>query len=84
MKNIIIICPNCNEHILIEKIRCGVFRHGVIKKTNKPIHPHLSKNKCDYLIKKNEIFGCGKPFLIKVIQNENAPPTVEVNTCEYI
>jgi len=85
MKNFIIICPNCNEPILIQKINCGVFRHGVYKKTNRIIPPHLNKKKCDELIRKDEIFGCGKPFSIKIIHNKNEETqTIDVSICEYI
>jgi len=41
MNTIIINCPNIP--VIIEEINCGVFRHGVIKKTGLQIDPHLSK-----------------------------------------
>ena len=25
----IVVCPHCKESILIEKLNCGIFRHGV-------------------------------------------------------
>ena len=25
----ILLCPHCQEYIIIEKINCGIFRHGV-------------------------------------------------------
>lgn len=83
MKNFIIICPNCNEPVIIQRINCGIFRHGVIKQTNKPIPPHLSKVLCDELIKKNLIFGCGKPFQIIQNKNENEE-SMDVSVCDYI
>lgn len=69
-KEFIVICPNCDEPIIIEKIRCGVFRHGVYKKNNKNIHPHTNKKKCDELVRKKMIYGCGKPFQVIILQNE--------------
>ena len=48
----IIICPHCNENIIIEKINCGIFRHGVYIKTGKQINPHLAQIECEKLIKK--------------------------------
>ena len=39
----IITCPNCNEFIIVEKLNCGIFRHGILKETGKQIDPHLSK-----------------------------------------
>jgi hypothetical protein len=83
-KELCVICPHCNETILIQKIQCGIFRHGVIKKTNKPIPPHTNKKKCDKLIMKREIYGCGKPFSIQIIENENEEPTIDVKICDYI
>ena len=33
-KNIIdlnvLTCPNCNEPFIMEKLNCGIFRHGVL------------------------------------------------------
>ena len=26
----IVECPHCNEPIIIEKLNCGIFRHGII------------------------------------------------------
>ena len=54
-----VICPHCREPVIIEQINCGIFRHGVLVKTGKQIHPHLEKAKCDKLI-----WGRGKPFRI--------------------
>jgi len=28
-----VICPHCNEPILIEKLNCCIFRHGIMKDT---------------------------------------------------
>ena len=33
--NDIIVCPHCNDYIIIEKLNCGIFRHGIIKETGK-------------------------------------------------
>ena len=82
-KEFIVICPNCNEPILISKINCGIFRHGIIKKTNKPIHPHLNKILCDKLVSKGLILGCGMPFRVSILQKDNIQ-IIEVITCDYI
>jgi len=74
-----IICPNCNDPILIEKINCGIFRHGAYKATGKQIGPHSSKEKCDSLKQKDLIYGCGKPFQIVLKDNK-----MVVQVCEYI
>ena len=66
----IVVCPHCQENIIIEKLNCKIFRHGVYKDSGKQINPHLNKNKCDKLIKANKIYGCGKPFRVNVIENK--------------
>jgi hypothetical protein len=79
--NIIIIikCPHCYEYIIIKKINCGIFRHGVLIKTGKQIDNHTNKNICGNYIKKKKIYGCGKPF--QVIKEEVKYKAV---ICDYI
>jgi len=77
--DIIINCPHCNEPILIEELNCKIFRHGVLKSTNQQINPHLSKSECDNLILNDLIYGCGKPFIINIIDNN-----YKVEICDYI
>ena len=77
--NTIITCPNCNEFIIIEKLNCGIFRHGVIKSTGQIMDPHLNKLECEKLITNNLIYGCGKPFQI-IINNG----ITELKICDYI
>ena len=62
-------CPHCNDYLIIEQINCAIFRHGVYKLNNQQINPHLSKNECDNLKQKDLIYGCGKPFMVKNIDN---------------
>jgi hypothetical protein len=75
----IITCPTCNEYIVIEKLNCGIFRHGILKETGKQMDPHLCKEKCDELIEKGLIYGCGHPFQIL---NENG--VWKIQSCAYI
>ena len=75
----ILTCPHCSEYIIIEKINCGIFRHGVLKKNGKQIDPHSSKENCDYYIRENKIYGCGKPFRISINDNK-----FSTEICEYI
>ena len=75
----IINCPHCKDEIIITQIRCGIFRHGVIKKTNQQIDCHASKEYCDKMYDNNLIYGCGKPFKITKTQNG-----ISVNICDYI
>ena len=72
----IIFCPHCKEPIIIEKINCGIFRCGILKKDNTQINPHLDQESCEKLIKNEEIFGCSRPFRIL--------PNYTVEICDYI
>ena len=79
MDNNIIICPHCNYPAIIDKINCGIFRHGVIKETGKQMKPHLDQSACEQLIQNNSIYGCGKPF--KIIFEKNSMKAI---ICGYI
>ena len=65
----VISCPHCKEFIIIEQINCAIFRHGYLKNNQKQIDPHATKELCDYYVRENLIYGCGKPF--KLILNNN-------------
>lgn len=58
-----VVCPHCNGLFIIEQLNCCIFRHGILKSTNKQMNPHLSEVECKKLIESNEIYGCGKPLL---------------------
>jgi len=75
----ILTCPHCKDYIIIRKINCGIFRHGVLKKNGKQIDPHAPKDMCDYYVRENKIYGCGKPFRIICINNK-----YETEICDYI
>ena len=77
---LIVECPHCKSSIIIEKLNCHIFRHGIMKDVGKQIDPHASKEICDELITKKLIFGCGKPF--KVVKKEDGVYITEI--CEYI
>jgi hypothetical protein len=77
---LIVDCPHCKEPVLIEKLNCHIFRHGIIKETGKQMDPHAPKNICDELAFNNQIFGCGKPF--KIVKKEDGTYISEI--CEYI
>lgn len=75
----IIQCPHCNDYIIMIKLNCGIFRHGIFKLDYKQIDPHCPKEQCDNYIKNKLIFGCGKPF--RVIM-DGIEYTTEI--CDYI
>ena len=77
--NLILQCPHCKDFVLIEELNCKIFRHAVIKSTNQQINPHTTKSVCDYYISNKLIYGCGKPFIINIINNK-----YEIEICEYI
>jgi len=72
-------CPHCSDYIIIHKINCGIFRHGVMIKNGKQIDPHSSKELCDFYTKNKLIYGCGKPFKIIFIDDK-----FETEICDYI
>ena len=51
----IITCPHCSEFIWIDEINCGIFRHGILKNNLVQIHPHSSKELCEYYIKHDKM-----------------------------
>lgn len=85
-------CPHCDQFIIIEKINCGIFRHGIFKGTGQQIDPHASKASCDSFVQNRLIYGCGKPFQIgrkKNSTNDNQRHNQETFTfytekCDYI
>lgn len=68
MNNIFVTCPHCSDFILIEQINCAIFRHAILKSNGQQINPHETEENCNYLIKNDLIFGCGKPF--RIITND--------------
>lgn len=64
VNELVVTCPHCNIPILIEKLNCRIFRHGVFKTTGKQIHPHAPKELCDLYIRNDMIYGCSKPFQV--------------------
>ncbi len=79
MNDIIVTCPNCQESIIIEKLNCCIFRHGVNIKTGQQINAHSSRDSCEQNIKDKLIYGCGKPFKITVDRDRFV-----VEKCDYI
>ena len=83
--DIIVSCPHCEKPVLIEKLNCCIFRHGILKHDGQQMNPHLSKKECDQLVETNQIFGCGKPFKIsiKIKLNTNEIEYI-CEACDYI
>jgi len=79
MTDLIIVCPHCQELVLIEQLNCKIFRHAMFKTTGQQIDPHSPKEICDELVKQNKVYGCGKPFLI--IEEDSKYVAI---ICDYI
>ena len=75
----ILYCPHCKSAFIMEKINCGIFRHGIYKKDEKQLDPHSSKEVCDKVTEENIIYGCGKPF--QIVQENDC---LIVKKCGYI
>lgn len=84
-ENFTVSCPHCKEFVLIEKLNCRIFRHGILKSNGLQIDAHAHKELCDYYFEKELIYGCGKPFQI-IEQINNSTNKVEFTPiiCEYI
>ena len=74
-------CCHCNEVFIISKndFNCNILRHGVFKSNMTHINPHLPKNDCDMLVANNLVYGCAKPLMI-IMKDNN----YEVIKCDYI
>jgi hypothetical protein len=72
-------CPHCNEYVVIQEINCAIFRHGILKNNGLQIDPHSSKELCDYYVRENKIYGCGKPFRIIIVNDQ-----YQTEICDYI
>lgn len=60
----VVVCPHCQDFVIIEELNCAIFRHGILKSTFQQLDPHLCQSMCEYYAKNNLIYGCGKPFQV--------------------
>ena len=76
-----LICPHCKDYFIVNKkdINCAIFRHAVFKKNFHPINPHEKKEQCENLVKQNLVYGCAKPFRVKLLDNKYV-----TEICDYI
>jgi hypothetical protein len=74
-------CPHCQGDIIVHKneINCCIFRHAILKSNYQQIDPHLPKDKCDALVREDLVYGCAKPFRIRI---DNHRFVIEI--CDYI
>ena len=76
----VIECPHCQEFVIIQELNCKIFRHGTFIHNGEQIPPHSPKEICDSLVETKQIYGCGKPFIIIVLESGEW----KVEICEYI
>jgi hypothetical protein len=81
-EDIVIICPHCQDPVVIEQLNCRIFRHGTFKDSGKQMDPHSPKDFCDYLKNEGKIYGCGKPFFIEEALDPSGNYCVTI--CDYI
>jgi len=83
--DLVVMCPHCQEPVLIEKLNCCIFRHGIFKQNGEQINAHASKDLCDFYIQNDLILGCGKPFQIILNTNsKNYNNKFIAIVCDYI
>ena len=72
-------CPHCQDQVIVrlQDVNCKIFRHGIKKSNYEQINPHATKELCDSLVERGEIYGCGKPFKL-------SDDLTQVEMCDYI
>lgn len=79
MEPIVLLCPHCQNPFIMEKLNCGIFRHGIYKDSNNQMNPHSSEEICNKVVQEDLIYGCGKPF--QIVQEKGQ---YIVKICDYI
>jgi hypothetical protein len=87
-------CPSCSDFVQVERggVACSIFRHLYYANKNgnhiellSQVDPHAPKELCERLINEGRAVGCGKPFKMIVIGNDEfGNPTYRVDVCDYI
>jgi len=65
----IVVCPHCQNLVLIQEVNCSIFRHGAYK-NGQQINPHASREECKSLSESGMINGCGLPFRVSLKEKE--------------
>ena len=75
----IINCPHCNSPIIIQQVNCAIFRHACFKNNMQQVPPHAPKHDCDRWIEQKLVYGCARPFQLKMTKDG-----YEAIICDYI
>lgn len=75
----ILLCPHCDGPLVVEELRCGIFRHGVFRDSGQQIDPHAPRAQCDEWAAQEKIYGCGRPFRVVAVDN-----AYRIEACDYI
>lgn len=65
--DLVISCAHCKGTIVVNKkdINCKQFVHATYKDNQlKPVNPHASKQQCEELKAKDEVYGCANAFAL--------------------
>lgn len=75
-------CPWCDGLVVVEELRCGIFRHGAFRDTGLQIDPHASQAQIEQWAAEGRLVGCGRPF--RVVSFPGDPPHLAAEQCGYI
>ena len=64
MKSFLIQCPSCNRPIEVLAVKCGIFRCGVYKKSQRQLGSHAKEEYVKRMLEQDKIYGCGNPFKV--------------------
>jgi len=79
-EDLVVACPHCGSPVIVDELRCGIFRHGVFRDSGLQIDPHATRQQIDGWVERSMIYGCGRPF--RVVSVEGRGMVAEV--CDYI
>ena len=86
MDPLIFNCPWCSGTVIVylSELNCKIFRHASYRKNLRQVPPHLAQNECERLVSSEKVYGCCKPFEIKILKSPIESETdYSIERCEY-
>ena len=81
----VVTCPWCDGLVVVEELRCGIFRHGAFRDTGLQIDPHATQAQIEQWAAEGRLVGCGRPFRVIHTSSPSSPGTPLVaERCGYI